>query len=124
MAESNNTNKITSRILIVDDIEANRFILRDIIQEMGHQPVLTESGAQALKIIQRMKPQLIILDVAMPEMDGYEVCKILKGDSETKDIPIIFISAFDEPEDIVKGFSMGGRLRNMRYGRRVDSSHY
>lgn len=108
MAESNNTNKITSKILIVDDIEANRFILRDIIQEMGHQPVLTESGAQALKIIQRMRPQLIILDVAMPEMDGYEVCKILKGNPETKDIPIIFISAFDEPEDIVKGFSMGG----------------
>ena len=108
MAEDKSLNSNQIRILIVDDVEANRFILRDIIQELGYQPVLTESGAQALKIVQRMKPQLIILDVAMPEMDGYEVCKILKGDPETKDIPIIFISAFDEPEDIVKGFSNGG----------------
>ena len=96
------------RILIVDDVEANRFILRDIIQELGHQPILTESGAQAFKMVQRIRPQLIILDIAMPEMDGYEVCKILKSDPELKDIPIIFISAFDEPEDIVKGFSLGG----------------
>ena len=108
MTEDKNKNKMASRILIVDDVEANRFILRDIIQELGHQPVLTESGAQALKIVQRMRPQLIILDIAMPEMDGYEVCKILKADPETKDIPIIFISAFDEPQDIVKGFSLGG----------------
>jgi len=108
MEEDKILNKNQIRILIVDDVEANRFILRDIIQELGHQPVLTESGAQALKIVQRMRPQLIILDIAMPEMDGYEVCKILKGDPETKDIPIIFISAFDEPEDIVKGFSLGG----------------
>ncbi len=96
------------KILVVDDVESNRFILRDIIIEMGYQPILTESGVQALKMVQKIKPQLIILDIAMPEMDGYEVCKHLKEDSETKDIPIIFISAFDEPEDIVKGFSLGG----------------
>jgi len=108
MIQMNSTGKVPSRILIVDDVEANRFILRDIIQELGHQPVLTESGVQALKIVQRMKPQLIILDIAMPEMDGYEVCKELKNNPETKDIPIIFISAFDDPQDIVKGFSMGG----------------
>ena len=107
MAEDN-TRKEVSRILIVDDVEANRFILRDIIAEMGYLPVLTENGAQALKIVQRIKPQLIILDIAMPEMDGYEVCRILKSDPETSEIPIIFISAFDDPEDIVKGFSLGG----------------
>ncbi len=108
MIQVNSNSKTTARILIVDDVEANRFILRDIIQEMGHQPVLTESGVQALKIVQRIKPQLIILDIAMPEMDGYEVCRLMKNDPETKDIPIIFISAFDEPQDIVKGFSLGG----------------
>lgn len=106
--ESNTSSKNVSRILIVDDVEANRFLLRNIIQEMGYQPVLTESGAQALKIIQRIKPQLIILDIAMPEMDGYEVCKILKADPETKEIPIIFVSAFDDPQDIVQGFELGG----------------
>lgn len=97
-----------TRILIVDDVEANRFVLRDIIADMGYQPVLTENGIQALKMVPRIKPQLIILDIAMPEMDGYEVCEKLKADVETKEIPIIFISAFDEPEDIVKGFSLGG----------------
>jgi len=108
MTQENNNNKTASRILIVDDVEANRFILRDIIQELGHQPVLTESGAQALKIVHRMKPELIILDIAMPEMDGYEVCKELKKNPDTKEIPIIFISAFDDPQDIVKGFYLGG----------------
>ncbi|MBO5352633.1 MAG: response regulator [Lachnospiraceae bacterium] len=107
MAEDNLQKEI-SRILIVDDVEANRFILRDIITEMGYLPMLTENGAQALKIVQRIKPQLIILDIAMPEMDGYEVCRTLKADPETKAIPIIFISAFDDPEDIVKGFYLGG----------------
>lgn len=100
--------KEVPRILIVDDVEVNRFVLRDIISGMGYQPVLTENGMQALKMVQRIKPQLIILDIAMPEMDGYEVCERIKGDADTREIPIIFISAFDEPEDIVKGFSLGG----------------
>ena len=103
-----NSNREVARILVVDDVEANRLILKDIIMEMGYQPVLVESGAQALKMVQRMRPQLIILDIAMPEMDGYEVCQKLKKRPETKEIPIIFVSAFDEPEDIVKGFSLGG----------------
>jgi putative two-component system response regulator len=101
-------NKMMQKILIVDDVDANRFVLRDIIQEMGHQPILTENGTQALKIIERLRPQLIILDVAMPEMDGYEVCRIVKENPKTRDIPIIFISAFDEPEDVVKGLNLGG----------------
>ena len=99
--------KETSRILIVDDVEANRFVLRDIILDMGFLPILTENGMQALKMVQHIKPQLIILDIAMPHMDGYEVCERLKADPETKEIPIIFISAFDDPADIVKGFSLG-----------------
>lgn len=102
------TNKEIPRIMIVDDVEANRFVLRDIISEMGYQPILTANGLQALKMLQHIKPQLIILDIAMPEMDGYEVCEQIKKDTETREIPIIFISAFDEPADIVKGFSIGG----------------
>lgn len=95
------------KILIVDDVEANRFVLRDIISDMGFQPILTENGMQALKMVAHIKPQLIVLDIAMPQMDGYEVCERLKGDAETKEIPIIFISAFDDPEDIIKGFALG-----------------
>lgn len=102
------TSKEIPRILIVDDVEANRFVLRDIIVDMGYQPILTENGMQALRMVQRIKPQLIILDIAMPEMDGYEVCQQIKADAATREIPIIFISAFDEPADIVKGFNLGG----------------
>ena len=99
--------KNESLILIIDDVETNRFVLKDIILEMGYRPILTENGVQALKIVEHHRPQLIISDIAMPEMDGYEFCKVMKGSTETRDIPIIFISAFDDPSDIVKGFSIG-----------------
>ena len=101
-------NSKTPIVLIADDVESNRLLLKDIILNMGCQAVLAENGEQALKLAQHIKPQLIILDVAMPKMDGYEACKILKADSKTKEIPIIFISAMDEPNDIVQGFSLGG----------------
>lgn len=96
------------RILIIDDVETNRFVLRNIITDMGYQPVLAENGMQGLKIMERVVPDLILLDVAMPEMDGFEFAGIIKKDVRTRDIPIIFISAFDAPQDIVKGFEMGG----------------
>ncbi len=102
------TSKAVPLILIVDDVETNRFVLRDIIAEMGYRPVLTENGVQALKVVERHRPELIILDVAMPEMDGYEFCQIMKQNANTRDIPIVFISAFDNPADIVKGFNLGG----------------
>lgn len=107
MAQEAGTKEM-AKILVVDDVDTNRFVLRDIIQEMGCQPVLTENGMQALKMVSRIHPRLIILDIAMPEMDGYEVCKVLKENPETRDIPIIFISAFDDPSDVVKGFDLGG----------------
>ena len=104
--EMNNRN--ASMILIIDDVEANRFVLKKIIEEMGCRPVLAENGVQAMKVVERLRPQLIISDIAMPEMDGYELCETLKADASTRDIPIIFISAFDAPEDMVKGLSLGG----------------
>lgn len=99
--------KVLPRILVVDDVDANRFILRDIITEMGYQPILTENGEQALRMVRHANPQLVILDIAMPGMSGYEVCERIKADPETRTIPIIFISAFDNPEDMVKGFEYG-----------------
>ena len=96
------------RILIIDDVETNRFVLRNIITDMGHLPVLAENGLQGLKIMERIIPDLILLDVAMPEMDGFEFADIIKKDVKTRNIPIIFISAFDAPQDIVKGFEAGG----------------
>lgn len=107
MANETMDREIT-RILIVDDVEANRFTLRDIISDMGYQAILTENGEQALKIVARFQIQLIISDIAMPVMDGYELCKRIKENLDTREIPIIFISAFDNPADIVKGFALEG----------------
>lgn len=95
-------------ILIVDDVEANRLILEDIIENMGCHPLLAESGRQALEMVEECSPQLVLTDISMPGMNGYELCRILKGSENTKQIPVVFISAFDHPEDIVEGLSLGG----------------
>lgn len=96
------------KILIVDDVEANRMVLKDIISQMGYQPLLAENGVQALKIVERFFPQLIISDIAMPQMDGLELCERLKRDPRTRDIPILFLSAYADASDVVKGFEIGG----------------
>ncbi|MDE6435724.1 MAG: response regulator [Lachnospiraceae bacterium] len=96
------------KILIVDDVETNRIILEEIIKDMGYAPVLAENGEMALEMVKESIPQLILTDISMPGMDGYELCKILKGKEKTKNIPIVFISAFDDPKDIVEGFFLGG----------------
>ena len=101
MSDEFKTNDV-KKIMIVDDVEANRFILRNIIVGMGHQPILAENGVQALKILEHVMPNLILLDVSMPQMDGLEFCEIIKARPETRDIPVIFISAFDEPERLLK----------------------
>ena len=95
-------------ILIVDDVEINREILGEIIKDMGCQSVLAENGVQALELFEQHNPDLVLTDVSMPEMDGHELCRILKSNARTRDIPVIFISAFGESEDVVKGFSLGG----------------
>jgi len=94
-------------ILIVDDMENNRFTLKGIIENMGYRPILAENGEQALKVLKKIKPVLILLDIAMPKMDGFEVCQKIKEDVELRDIPVIFISAFGEVEDMVKGYKIG-----------------
>lgn len=95
-------------ILIVDDVETNREILGEIIKSMGYIPVLAESGEAALELLKENFPRLVLTDISMPGMDGYELCKVLKGNERTKNIPIIFISAFDDPKDIVEGLFLGG----------------
>jgi CheY-like chemotaxis protein len=95
-------------ILIVDDVLKNLQVLGNILRAEGYFFTPATSGKQALKIIEKRLPDLILLDVMMPETDGYEVCRILKDNPATKDIPIIFLTAKTDTEDIVKGFAMGG----------------
>ena len=96
-------------ILIVDDMLPNRKILERIISGMGHTPILASSGKEALTLLEEgAKPSLILLDISMPDMDGFELCRILKADVYCRDIPVVFISAFSGIEDVVKGFELGG----------------
>jgi sigma-B regulation protein RsbU (phosphoserine phosphatase) len=95
-------------ILIVDDTPANLRLLAQMLSERGFIVRAVTSGARALESLHVTPPDLILLDIRMPEMDGYEVCERIKKDAQTSDIPIIFISALNEIEDKVKGFNVGG----------------
>lgn len=93
-------------ILAVDDTLTNIDVLKSVLAEK-YLVQAAVSGKMALKIIEKQKPDLILLDIQMPEMDGYEVCRILKSQESTKDIPIIFLTAKSEEEDETKGLSLG-----------------
>jgi len=94
-------------ILIVDDIPENLEILSNVLISEGYNVTFAENGKEALNISDKKDYDLILLDIMMPEMDGFEVCKILKNKSKTKEIPIIFLTARTETEDIVNGFEIG-----------------
>ncbi len=97
-----------ANILIVDDISLTRRQLSDILSESGYQVIQADSGVKALTLAIANQPQLIILDVVMPDMDGFQACRALKADPSLRDIPVIFISALDETSSKVKGFDAGG----------------
>lgn len=98
---------MSSRILVVDDTPANIQVLSSTLKEKGYQISVATSGPQALGIVARLRPDLILLDVVMPEMDGFETCRRLKESDASKDIPVIFITARTETTDIVRGFEAG-----------------
>jgi putative two-component system response regulator len=94
-------------ILIVDDSEANRMILEDQVITLGHSPVLAENGLVALKKVTDIQPDLLLLDIMMPKMDGYQVLARLKSDSIMRHIPVIMVSANDEIESVAKCIEQG-----------------
>jgi len=94
-------------ILIVDDSNLNIQVLRDILREKSYKIALARSGKMALEFVDMKKPDLILLDIMMPEIDGFEVCRRLKSNPETKGIPIIFISGLGKSKDIVRGLKAG-----------------
>jgi len=95
-------------ILIVDDTLANLRLLAEMLTSHSYKVRGAPNGQMALKAARLSPPDLILLDIMMPEMDGYEVCRQLKDDDITHDIPVIFISAMDETLDKVKAFALGG----------------
>lgn len=100
--------QIKADILIVDDSRDNIHLLSKVLVESGYKVRKVISGERALKAVSLQPPDLILLDVKMPGMDGYEVCRHLKAQENTAEIPIIFISALDDIFDKVKGFETGG----------------
>jgi len=97
----------TGEVLIVDDNPNNLSVLGALLQEGGYRVRGATDGRQALKIAAMRAPDLILLDLQMPEMDGFEVCRRLKADAATKEIPVIVISAMDEVADKVRAFEAG-----------------
>ncbi|MEO0803178.1 MAG: response regulator, partial [Cyanobacteria bacterium J06642_2] len=95
-------------LLVVDDTPANLSLLNQCLKQRGYQTRCALSGKLALDYLESHRPDLILLDILMPEMNGYEVCTSIKNNAATADIPIIFISAIDEAFDKVKAFSAGG----------------
>ena len=95
------------KILLVDDNTTNLQVLRDTLGGLGYKLLVARNGQSALAIAQKANPSLILLDIMMPEMDGYEVCRRLKADEKTDQIPIIFITALTDDEDEAKGLSLG-----------------
>ncbi|MEW6751274.1 MAG: SpoIIE family protein phosphatase [Candidatus Latescibacterota bacterium] len=95
------------RILIVDDNTTNLRLLAEVLEGRGHAVLAATRGSRALEIAATARPDLVLLDLMMPEMDGYEVCRRLKAEPQTASIPVIFITANDQPEAVVAGFAAG-----------------
>ena len=98
----------TANILVVDDVSANLRVLTGMLKDRGYKVRPVPSGELALLAARKDPPDLILLDINMPEMNGYEVCQQLKSDETLRGIPVIFISALNENLDKVKAFALGG----------------
>jgi two-component system, sensor histidine kinase and response regulator len=98
----------SAQIFVVDDQLENIQLLHEVLKQAGYGVTGAKSGAQALALIPKIKPDLILLDIIMPDMDGIKVCHALKAQPEYQDIPIIFITAKTKAEDIVMAFEAGG----------------
>ena len=106
MLEGFDIEELKSTVLIVDDCRLNLQLLRDVLNH-DYEVLSASSGEEALAIVSSSTVDLILLNVVMPEMDGYEVCKKLKNDPDTQNIPVIFVTAMNHIEDEEKGLEIG-----------------
>jgi DNA-binding response OmpR family regulator len=96
------------RLLLVDDTPANLSLLVDTLQDAGYEIRVAESGERALKQMPLVEPDLVLLDVMMPGLDGYETCRRIKAETRWRDIPILFVTAVSDVMDKLRGFEAGG----------------
>ncbi len=95
------------KIMVVDDEPDVLLVGRTVLEKEGYEVIDAHNGEDCLEILKTENPDLILLDVMMPGIDGFEVCKRIKNDTKTKDIPIIILSAKGGEEDVLKGMSLG-----------------
>ena len=95
-------------VLVVDDTIENLRLLSNMLSEEGYDVRAVTNGPQALEAVERDPPDVILLDISMPEMDGYEVCRRLKARDRSKDVPVIFLTALTDTADKVRAFDAGG----------------
>lgn len=94
-------------VLVVEDHENNRLTAEAILSNAGYEVLLAENSKEGLRLAQSRKPDMILLDVMMPEMNGFQTCQKLREDDQTKDIPIFFVTARVQPNDRIKGLNLG-----------------
>jgi len=96
-----------SRILVIEDEPANIRTLSTLLKERGYNINIATNGRQGLEVLERIRPDLILLDIMMPEIDGFETCRRIKASTAWREIPIIFLTAKTDTADIVRGFELG-----------------
>ncbi len=98
---------VSRRILIVDDNSVDLLLVRRTVEKMRHRVLTADNGRIGFELVKKEKPDLILSDCRMPEMDGVRMCKRIKEDPEIKDIPIVFLTSVDTPKTVVECFDMG-----------------
>lgn len=96
-----------AKILVVDDTPANLALLLDTLTEAGHELLVAESGRSALALLDHNLPELVLLDIVMPGLDGFATCQRLKQRADCRDLPVLFMTALDHPEEKVRAFEAG-----------------
>lgn len=100
-------NFVQRRILIVDDNKTDLLFIQRTVEKIGHQALIAENGKIGFEVAKAEKPDLILTDCRMPEIDGVTMCRMIKEDPDTKEIPVVFLTGVDTPKTVVECFDMG-----------------
>jgi CheY-like chemotaxis protein len=99
----------SAKILIVDDVPFNVDMLEQELEDLGYETITATNGQEALDQVKAESPDIVLLDVMMPVMDGFTACRLLKEDDDTRFIPVLIMTALDQVEDRIKGIEAGAR---------------
>lgn len=99
--------QLNSSILIVDDSSTNIKVICNQISDLGHRIHIAKDGVQALKLLTQLKPSMILMDISMPNMDGFECCRRIKQSAQRRDIPVLIISGSNDEKDMRRALNVG-----------------